>query len=148
MAHYATAQAVIARTGVQPEDLGQVDDETLTTFLEGLLAEASDLVNRKLRRDYLADLAAGSITEIPPGLVGIVADVVADAIRTMVATRQTPVVRIDDFAVTTLRARFFSEDVERRLKLYRKGGGLVSVPIETPYTSAVSSDWEAAIEAE
>lgn len=120
--YYSSPDAVVQRTGVEPEDLGLDDDEALETFLEGLLTELADLLNQKMRRDYLALFDAGSIERIPPGLVGIAADVAADALRTMVATRQTPVVRIDDFAVTTLRARVFSDDVLARLRLYGKRG--------------------------
>lgn len=116
MAHYSSADEVIARTGVQPGDLGQATDETLATFLEALLDEVTDLINRRIGRSYLAE------DPIPPGLVGIAADVAADSIRTMVATRQTPVVRIDDFAVTVLRSRVFSSDVRDRLRLYGNRG--------------------------
>jgi hypothetical protein len=119
---YSTPDAVIERTGIVPKDLGLADDDALETFLEGLLTQMSDLLNRAMNRDYLALLAAASIDAIPAGLTGIASDVAADALRTMVATRQTPIVRIDDFAVTTLRARVFSDDVKARLRLYGKRG--------------------------
>lgn len=111
-----------------PGDLGQDDDATLETFLEGILTEISDLINRRIGRNYLSELDAGTITAIPPGLTGIAADVAADSIRTMVATRQTPVVRIDDFAVSVLRSRVFSADVRDRLRLYgNRGIGAISL---------------------
>lgn len=122
MANYSTAEAVRARTGVDPGDLGLADDDALNTFLVSLLEELSDLLNRRMGRDYLAELDAGDIAEIPAGLHGIAADVAADSLRTMVATRQTPVVRIDDFVVSTLRARVFTPDVRDRLRLYGTRG--------------------------
>jgi hypothetical protein len=120
--HYASSSTVIARTGVQPADLGLLDDEELATFVAGLLAEVTDLMNRKLGRDYLAELEADTITAIPAGLHGIAADIAADSLRTMVATRQTPVVRIDDFAVATIRTKMLSDDVKERLRLYGRSG--------------------------
>lgn len=121
-AFYSTVQAVIDRTGVEPADLGQDDDAELEAFLESLLTEVADLINHKIRRNYLAQLDAGTITSIPAGLIGIAADVASDSIRTMVATRQTPVVRIDDFVVKVIRTYVFSEDVLKRLRLYGKRG--------------------------
>lgn len=125
---YSTAADVVARTGVQPADLGQDSDDELETFLEGVLTEVTDLINRRIGRSYLDET-------VPPGLVGIAADVAADSIRTMVATRQTPVVRIDDFAVSVLRARVFSSDVRDRLRLYGNRGigsiALTSLDAET-----------------
>jgi hypothetical protein len=120
--YYSTPADVITRTGAKPDDMGLDDDEELETFIEGLLVEASDIVTRKLGRDYLALLDRGVITEIPAGLNGIVADVVADSMRTMLATRQSAVVRIDDFAVATLRSRMLSPDVLDRLRLYGHQG--------------------------
>lgn len=130
--YYSTPQAVITRTGLEPSDLG-LDEESdpeaaLEGFLVDLLTELAEMLNRKVKRNYLALLEAGTITSIPAGFVGIVADVAADSIRTMVATRQTPVVRIDDFAVTVLRSRVFSPDVLERLKLYgRRGFGSITL---------------------
>jgi hypothetical protein len=127
-AFYSTAEDVIRRVGVQPKDLGWDEeeesgvDESLAEFIEGLLTEMSDLMNRKLGRDYLALYDAGTIEEIPPGLNGIGADIAADSLRTMMATRQAPIVRIDEFAVATLRARVFSEDILDRLRLYGRHG--------------------------
>lgn len=124
--YYSEPAEVIRRTGVQASDLGIDDEEALDEFLEALLTEIADLINRRIGRSYL-DLT------VPPGLAGIAADVAADAIRTMVATRQTPVVRIDDFAVTVLRAKVFSQDVRDRLRLYGNRGigsiTMTSLPI-------------------
>lgn len=123
---YGSAAAVILRTGVQAADLGLEDTAALTSAIEDLLTETTDLMNRAMRRKVLVagvltavhwnedtDLAA-----IPAGLDGIANDIVAQSLRDMVATRQTPVVRIDDFAVRSLPARVFSPDVLKRLRLY------------------------------
>lgn len=127
-AFFSTAQAVIERTGIGPEDLGfdegteEENDDALEAFLEGVLTEVADLIKHKIRRDYLTEFDDGDITSIPAGLTGIAADIASDAIRTMVATRQTPVVRIDDFVVKVIRTFVFSEDVLRRLRLYGSRG--------------------------
>ncbi|HSV93929.1 MAG TPA: hypothetical protein VLH81_12675 [Desulfobacterales bacterium] len=122
---YSSAQAVRDRTGVRPGDLGQASDAALTTFLEGLLLEVTDLIDRKLNKSYLAT------SPIPPALAGIAADIAADALRTMVATRQTPIVRIDDFAVRVIRSAMLSPDVNARLRLFgRRGMGAIWMTTE------------------
>ena len=113
---YGTAASVKTRTGINPDDLGLDDDAALTAFLEGLLLEATDLMDRRMRKSFLAEVS------IPAGLNGIANDVCADSVKDMVATRQTPVVRIDDFAVRTIAARIFTPDVEKRLRLYGASG--------------------------
>ena len=112
---YGTAQGVRDRTGVKAADLGQPSEAALTTFLEGILAEASDLIDRRIGTSFLT-------TTAPVGLTGIALDIAADAIRIMIATRQTPIVRIDDFAVATIRSQMLSPDVIRRLRLYGRQG--------------------------
>lgn len=118
---YGTAASVVTRTGIGPTDLGLESDEELTEFLEGLLGEMTDVVDRQLRKSYLAD--------VPAGLNGIVSDIVADAVRVMVVSRQTPVVRIDDFAVRTLTTASLSPDILRRLRPYSAGSGVASYDI-------------------
>jgi hypothetical protein len=111
---YGTAAAVVLRTGVKPDDLGLEDDAALTSAIEDLLGEATDLMNRHIRRatDWNDE------ADIPTGLHGIANDIVSSTLREMVATRQTPVVRVDDFAVRTLSTRVFTPDMLKRLRLY------------------------------
>jgi hypothetical protein len=139
MAHYSTPAQLQLRTGIGPRDLGLGTQQELDGVLTELLEQVSDLANRVMRRDWLAELDAGLVAEIPAGLHATVADMAATALREMIATRQTPVVRIDDFAVRTLPSRLLTEDVRQRLRLYAAGGGAASADIALP--DVVGSDW-------
>lgn len=119
---YGTAAAVKTRTGVAASDLGLADDAALTVFLEALLDEVTDVMDRKMRQSYLT-------VAVPKGLDGIANDAAADAVRTMQVSRQTPVVRIDDFAVRTIQSRVLAPDIIQRLRLYSAGGGVGSYDI-------------------
>jgi hypothetical protein len=129
---YGSIDSVLIRTGVKPDDLGfEADDspgdedvDDFGDFIEGLLVEASDLMDRVMHTSYLDE------SDIPPGLDGIANDCVSDALRRMVQSRQTPVVRIDDFAVQVVQSVVLSKDIIRRLKLYASGGGVRSVEIQ------------------
>lgn len=131
---YSTAPDVIARTGVTPEDLGLAAAADLTTFLNGLLLEVTDIMDREMRISYL------TAATIPAGLSGIAADAAADSLRTMVATRQTPVVRIDDFAVRVIQTRVLSPDLKERLKLYSVGKGVGSVNMDSDISAVGFAD--------
>jgi hypothetical protein len=131
---YSSAAAVLTRTGIDPADLGLGTDEELAEFLEALLAEVSDLIDRSMGRSYLT-------STIPAGLAGIAADIAASSVREMVATRQSPVVRIDDFAVRTISAQMFSSDITKRLALYGAGSRAASLDIATTDLEAADWDW-------
>lgn len=120
---YGSASSVKTRTGVAPEDLGLDSEEDLDVFLNELLDEITDLFDRRMKKSYLAEAST------PRGLDGIANDAAADSLRTMVATRQTPVVRIDDFAVRTIQTRVFSPDILSRLKIYATGGGAATLEL-------------------
>ncbi|GBC86992.1 hypothetical protein HRbin12_00992 [bacterium HR12] len=138
MANYSSPAEVRARTGIRPEDLGYLTEAELDSFLTGLLEQVSDLMNRLMRRDWLAELAAGTVAEIPAGLHGVAADLAAASVREALATRQSPVVRIDDFAVRTVGTSLITPDVRERLRLYAAGGGVGSYELGLPDVAGAS----------
>jgi hypothetical protein len=123
VANYGTVANVKTRSGVKYGDLGLADDAALVTFLTELLEQATDLMDRRMRKSYLEEVP------IPLGLAGIAEDIVSDALRIMVATRQTPVVRIDDFAIRAITAATLSRDILERLRLYGGGKGASTIDI-------------------
>ena len=132
---YSTPASVKTRTGIGPADLGLDDDAALDAFLEELLTEIADLMGRVMRTSYLLET-------VPAGLAGIASDAAADSVREMVATRQTPVVRIDDFAVRVIHSRILGPDMRERLKLYRVNGGAVSLDVTQPDISTAFGDFD------
>lgn len=127
---YGDAASVKARTGIEATDFGFSQDSDLTTYLEGLLAELSDTFDRYLRTTYLGVVDANSNpVPVPAGLNGIANDCAAYIVGQQVASRQTPVVRVDDFRVTVTSSTVLTNDVKERLKLYSAGRGAVSVDV-------------------
>lgn len=119
--NYSSSAAVVGRTGVKFDDLGLADEDALDAFLTDLLAEVSDLMNQSMRRDYIDEGA------IPAGLNGIAADMATDAVTQMLVTRQSRVVRIDDFAIRTVTSRVLTPDIEKRLRRYAVGMSTVTI---------------------
>jgi hypothetical protein len=134
---YSTAAAVRTATGIGPDDLALDSDAALDAFIESLLLEATDLMDKVMHQSYLA-------TTIPAGLNGIARDVCADALRVMVQTRQTPVVRIDDFAVRTVSSVTLSKDAKERLQLYALGSGATSVEVSDDFLAPLQDTFTAA----
>lgn len=127
---YGDAASVVARTGIDAADLGLADGAALTTYLEGVLAELTDTFDRYMRTTYIDVVDAnGNPVAVPAGLNGVANDCGAYIIAQQVASRQTPIVRIDDFRVTVTTATVLTSDVKDRLKLYSAGRGAVSVDI-------------------
>lgn len=150
---YSSIDAVITRTGVSAEDLGfefvefeesgsgeeesgEPPYDAFGAFIEALLTEVTDLMDRHMRKSYLSET-------IPAGLNGIAADAAADSLREMVATRQTPVVRVDDFAVRVIQSRVLSNDIRDRLELYGKGRGAVSVDLDQDSLGGIPTTFNA-----
>lgn len=121
MTTYGSVDSVRARTGVQHGDLGLEDEDALSTFLGELLAEVTDVMDRSMRTSYLED------DPIPPGLNGIASDAAANSVRTMIATRQTTVIRMDDFAVEVVEASVLSKDIQERMRLYTLSAGQIEL---------------------
>lgn len=127
---YGDAASVITRTGIQFDDLGLADAPALTAYLEGLLAEITDTFDRFMRTTYIGVVDASSNpVPVPAGLNGIANDACAYVTAQQVASRQTPIVRIDDFRVAVASAAILTPDIKDRLKLYSSGRGAVSVDL-------------------
>jgi hypothetical protein len=127
---YGDAASVITRTGIGPDDLGLADNTALTTYLGGVLGELTDQFDRYMRTTYIGvvDISNNPVP-VPAGLNGIANDAAADRVIQQIASRQAPVVRIDDFRVSTTSTVVLTADVKDRLKLYAKGRGAVSVDL-------------------
>jgi len=127
---YGDAASVLIRTGIDFSDFNLADAPALTTYLEGLLGEISDTFDRYLRTTYLGVVDVNNNpVPVPAGLNGIANDACAYIVAQQIASRQTPVVRVDDFRITVSTSTVLTNDIKDRLKLYAAGRGAVSVDL-------------------
>lgn len=117
---YSTAQDVIDFTGILPGDLNLVDisggdtaSEQLVTIIEGWLEEVKDLIDRDRNRDYAAESP-----DIPPGIHFIAKRIAANMVAQAVLRRDSPIIRINDYAVKMVSDEVFTPAIRRDLAVY------------------------------
>lgn len=135
---YGVVSEVIARTGLQPSDLGLDDLPAFNAFVERLLRQLTAQADRRMHKTYLPD-------EVDPGLDLILDNVAADGLREMVATRQSPIVSLEDLTVSTMHAKFWTPEALEELKLYARGGGMRSMRMRGDIAGAGRRDVFAAL---
>lgn len=133
---YGDVDDVIAATGVEFQDLGFDDKPALEDWIERRLDAITDVMNRKMRHDWEADSG-----EVPPGLDEIATGAVAGAVRNALVSRQSPTVRIDDFAIRTIQTPMLSTDQEAALKDYTVTVGMVDLA-----QADIAESWAVAVD--
>ena len=118
MAFYSTVEDVKQYTGIQPRDLNFDEESDLDTFIEARLIEIKDLIDHDRNRDYSKEVDAGERLIVPPGIHHIALRMMANLIGYAVVRRDTPIVRISDFAVQTIDDKIFTPDLKRDLSRY------------------------------
>lgn len=109
---YSNAEDVITSAGVRPTDLGFAVYAELEVWVDGRLEEISDLIDRHIAEEFQGE-------DAPAGIHGIARQMAVNLIANAVATRSTPVVRIDDWSVRVQQATVFTDDIKHSLSLYR-----------------------------
>lgn len=118
--YYSSPADVIAYTGVRPEDLGieateeDTADELLTALLTEWLEEAADLIDRDRRQSWLTELT------IPAGINNIAKRLVANMVAQAVLRRDTPIIKIGDFAVKMTDDSILTRAIKRDLRMFSR----------------------------
>ena len=110
--YYSNSDEVIAYTGIRPADLGLEDDEALAARLVAWLVQAKDLIDRDRNRDYHVE------TAIPSGIHNIALRLVANMLAQARIRRDTPIVRVDDFAIRMVDDTVFTRAIQTDLRRY------------------------------
>ena len=117
--YYSSAQDVIDFTGIRPTDLNLVDitngdtaAEQLIAIVEGWLVEIKDLIDMDRNRDYASE------TEIPAGIHAIAKRMAANMVAQAVIRRDTPIIRIGDYAVKMVDDTILTKSIREDLSLY------------------------------
>ena len=121
LTYYGTPEQVRAYTGIRPEDLGLSDikggdtaDQQLTAILTAWLGQATDIMDYMLGGTYLDD------ETVPAGLHNIAVRIVANMVAQAVLRRETPIIRIGDYAVRMTDDAIITPAIRRDLMRYRR----------------------------
>ena len=103
---YSSVQAVREDSGVDESDLGYSDETNGSTAKEQLdlkimewLTEAKGFIDQDRKRDFSADLVAGTITKIPPCIENIAKRIAVNMAKQAKVNRQSPILKVDDYTV-------------------------------------------------
>lgn len=117
MEFYSTPKEVIEYTGIQPESLNlQSDPGKLLVILEKWLKQIASIIHGHQKMNYLELVATGDIEEVPAGIHNIAMRMAANMVAQAVLRRETPIVRIDDFAVKMVSDAILTKDIREDLK--------------------------------
>lgn len=108
--YYSTVNDVLEDTGLGPEDLGFTDDEegvedgkTAQEKLEAKiikwLIEAKAIINEYKKRDFAAEVAAGTLASIPVCISSIAKRIAINMSKQAIINRETPIVTRDDYSI-------------------------------------------------
>ncbi|NPV70293.1 MAG: hypothetical protein HPY55_06565 [Firmicutes bacterium] len=117
---YGSQAEVIAITGVKPEDLECADQAALETLIGGWLEDAKALIDAETRRDFDAEVAAGTIPEVPRGVKHVAVRLVANMVAVSLQRRRSPVVQMGQFEIQISGDDVFTPALRRDLAPFKK----------------------------
>lgn len=110
---YSTADDVRHYSQVKPKDLGFDDVPALDDWIEDRLVEIADYIDEYCGRTWEPE-------EAPKGIHGIAREMARNVVSLSVTSRETPVVRVDDWRVRMVEPEILTDSIRRALRLYRK----------------------------
>lgn len=110
---YSSAADVRQYSQIAPGDLGFESEQDLDTWIEARLVEISDMIDEYCERSWTPE-------EAPKGIHGIAREMGRNVVSLSVTSRETPVVRVDDWRVRMVEPEILTTAIRRALRLYRK----------------------------
>lgn len=117
---YSTAVSVIEYTGVRPKDLSCDTSAELTTLVESWLLEIKSIIDSDRKRDFLSE-AGGNVGLVPPLVHNVAKRMCSNMVALAVLRRDTPIVKLNDFAVQLVSDQILTEEIKRDLSLIPRG---------------------------
>lgn len=113
---YGTSAVVRTLTGLKFTDLGFASDVAFDTFLDARLAEITVLMNQDRNRTEIEVIAEGW----KPAWDGIANRWATDFMHYVMASRDSPIVKVDDFQVETPRDNIPGPGVLSDLRRFKR----------------------------
>ncbi len=110
---FSSAADVRQYTQIKPRDVGFEEVEELDAWIEDRLVEIADYIEVYCDRTWEPD-------EVPSGIHGAAREMARNMLMLMVSSRETPVVRIDDWNVRIANPEILTSEIRRVLRLFRR----------------------------
>lgn len=120
--YYGDLEELKTVTGIRPEDLyfkdeegGKTAEEKLDELLESWLVQIKDMIDQDRKRDYLKEYENGEREQIPPGIHFIALRIAANMIAQAMVRRDTPVLKVGEYAVKMAEENIFTNAIKKDL---------------------------------
>ena len=110
---YSSAADVRQYSQIKPTDLGFATVQELDSWIEERLVEISDMIDEYCEHSW-------AVNEVPSGVHGIAREMGRNVVSLSVTSRETPVVRVDEWRVRMVEPEILTAAIRRALRLYRK----------------------------
>lgn len=119
---YSTVEDVLEDTGLEPEDLGFEDDdssdgnEKLEVKIIKWLVEAKSIIDNNRKRNFTAELADGTITEIPICIHDAAKRIAINKAKQARINRDSSIVSKDDYTIQITNDTILTTSILRDLE--------------------------------
>jgi len=112
---WITTTSVINFHGLKPKQFGLEKTNTtgLETMLTDWISQCQDMINRYTDRNYTSSTVPGAVQNV---LLRLVSNMCTLAIQ----RRDSPIIKVNDWNITTLPSDIFSDDLKEDLKPFIK----------------------------
>ena len=101
--------------GLKPQHLNFAKDDTgkLEEIVSGWIKQSQDLINVYTNRNYTDD-------NVRPAVQNVCLRLTSNMVRLAVQNRDSPIIKVNDWTITTVPSDIFTEDVKMDLKPFVK----------------------------
>ena len=106
---------VINFHGLKPKHLNLDKDDTskLETIVSGWIEQSQDLINTYTNRNY-------TDTTVRPAVQNICLRLTSNMVKLAVQNRDSPIIKVNDWTITTVPSDIFTDDLKEDLKPFIK----------------------------
>ena len=106
---------VINFHGLKPKHLNLDKDDTTTLeeIVSGWIEQSQDLINMYTNRNY-------TDTTVRPAVQNICLRLTSNMVKLAVQNRDSPIIKVNDWAITTVPSDIFTDDLKEDLKPFIK----------------------------
>lgn len=101
--------------GLKPQHLNFAKDDTgkLEEIVSGWIKQSQDLINVYTNRNYTDD-------NVRPAVQNVCLRLTSNMVRLAVQNRDSPIIKVNDWTITTVPSDIFTEDLKMDLKPFVK----------------------------
>ena len=112
---WITTTNIINFQSLKPQQFGlqKTDTTGLNNLLTDWISQCQDLINTYCHREYTS-------TTVPPAVQNVLLRLVSNMVTLSIQRRDSPIIKVNDWNITTLSSDIFSDDLKNDLAPFIK----------------------------